>query len=112
MVEFSSVRKVVAAKQHICEECHQPIVKGERHDYLAFKYDGDFNTIRSHAECTEARVTYMRDNDIDEAGFLIDEWENAGEPLENMGFPSIVEARLRQTESDRAARQAAQAVKS
>ncbi|WP_160119913.1 hypothetical protein [Rhodovarius lipocyclicus] len=111
MGEFSSVRTVTAAKQHVCEECRQPILKGERHHYLAFKYDGDFNTLRSHVECSEARVAYMRDNDIDEAGFLIDEWESSGEPMENMGFPPIVEARLRQTEADRAARQAAQAVK-
>lgn len=51
---FNSTRAtVVAAKQHICDQCGKPIQKGTIHSYTAGKYDGDFYTAREHNDCRE-----------------------------------------------------------
>lgn len=53
MPEFHRQENVAAAKQHKCEWCFEPILKGEVHSYNVGKVDGDFYAYRLHDECIE-----------------------------------------------------------
>lgn len=103
MVEFISFRNVAAAKQHVCEQCRKPILKGERHLYVATKFDGYFSAYREHFECRAAWCELnfdLRDYPPgDGAPFLIDDgdieagekdWMREKHPLvaERMGWSS------------------------
>lgn len=50
---FSTTRTIVAAKQHVCDQCRKPIHKGDTHNYVVGKVDGDFYTAREHVDCCE-----------------------------------------------------------
>ena len=51
--EFSDRRWVVARKAHSCSECKAQIATGERHEVVAYKYDGVFGSDRWCAACRE-----------------------------------------------------------
>lgn len=41
-------------KVHMCEWCSNPIPKGEKAEYRAYIFEGDFNSSYQHPECFEA----------------------------------------------------------
>lgn len=54
---------VAARKEHQCEDCDSPIVKGEKHIRIGALYDG-WTTFRVHVECMawrRAHQAWMRE---------------------------------------------------
>ena len=49
-----------AAKQHVCDQCGQPIHVGERHKAEAMVWEGEFQVYRSHLDCDRAAASYHR----------------------------------------------------
>ena len=47
-------REVTCRKNHSCEWCAQPIKAGEKAQYRAYVFDGEFTTGWQHPECYEA----------------------------------------------------------
>jgi hypothetical protein len=56
--DFHSTRTVKAAKPHQCTECRAPIERGEHHEVVAGKWDGEFITYRTCLACVEIRTTF------------------------------------------------------
>jgi hypothetical protein len=52
-VEFVDTRVVAARKPHKCSECGGAIVKGERHQVRAYKFEGEFYAERVCDPCRE-----------------------------------------------------------
>lgn len=78
-VEFFNMTTRRAAKAHKCSQCGGWIEKGEQHNYIAMKFDGDMCAYREHFECRAAwdELNFgIRNVDYDEgAPFLRDdEW--------------------------------------
>lgn len=42
-----------AAKQHRCDWCNEPILKGEKYRYNAGIFEGDFSVTKFHPECVK-----------------------------------------------------------
>jgi len=40
-------------KGYPCDWCSERILKGEKHHYRSYVWDGDFNTSRTHNECDD-----------------------------------------------------------
>lgn len=59
--DFYSHSEPVARKQHVCCECHAPILPGEKHFSYRGKWDGYMMTGRQHLLCMKACM-YIRDN--------------------------------------------------
>ena len=51
MGDFGEVRHPVAAKEHRCEWCGEPIPKGEKHAHFVGKWENEFQNWRMHYEC-------------------------------------------------------------
>ena len=49
--QFSSVRVRKARKTHTCEECREPILKGQRYNYVTGVYDGSWSDGRTCLPC-------------------------------------------------------------
>ncbi len=47
-------KPVTTRKKHCCEWCGQAIEKGEKAQYRAYVFDGDFNSAWQHPDCFEA----------------------------------------------------------
>ncbi len=43
----------ICRKEHLCEWCNEKIEIGEKADYRAYVFDGDFNNGYMHMECLE-----------------------------------------------------------
>lgn len=57
-VDFFNVRTVKARKPHACTHCAGTIEAGESHTYVAFKFEGAFDTERVCAPCHEASTEF------------------------------------------------------
>lgn len=55
---------VITKKPHNCEWCGTRINAGERANYRAYTFDGDFMSGHMHPECHEAMRTYPDQNDL------------------------------------------------
>ncbi len=67
-----------ARKEHLCHECHDPIVRGSRYEHASTLYDGSWSTfktcltcveIRDHFDCGEGYVYGQLWSDIEENFF-------------------------------------------
>lgn len=50
-----------AAKDHACEECRRIIKRGERYEYVAGRWEDDFNTFKTCAHCVGARSWLLKE---------------------------------------------------
>lgn len=92
-----------ARKAHQCFDCQRDIVKGQPHEWVTLKADGDIYTLRQHIDCCAAADHYRRFHKIsfwDDEGFppLWEMIHDAGEFEIDCGmlrgrFPHVV-ARL------------------
>jgi len=57
-VEFFNKAHHVAAKEHRCHECRQPIPIGTVYEYVSGKFDGDFWTQKTCLICAEIADTF------------------------------------------------------
>jgi len=57
--EFVSETFVKAAKTHRCCECGDEIKKGERHQVVKGKWDGDFSQFRTCVTCVNVRKSLL-----------------------------------------------------
>lgn len=80
--EFTSDSEPVARKQHICSECGEPILKGERHFYQAGKFDGEFYQWRVHKDCLALCKKMHDDNGFD--------WYDGIQPLSEYDPPEVL----------------------
>ena len=60
-LEFSNSTRQTARKEHVCDLCNRKISIGEKYDYCAGKFDGDFFVSKLHTECSEVINLVMRD---------------------------------------------------
>src|SRR5687768_5642766 len=51
--QFYTEREVTARKDHQCYECCEPIRKGEKHQLVTGRWEGEFTTYRFCAPCWE-----------------------------------------------------------
>jgi hypothetical protein len=63
-MEFFREGTVSSRKERQCDACGTMIDPGERHTYMAAKYDGQFYTMRNHAECREAECALAKLHDL------------------------------------------------
>lgn len=54
VIDFGTHRWPVAAKNHHCEWCGEPITKGTPHYYFTGVWKGEWQNWRMHTECHEA----------------------------------------------------------
>lgn len=52
--ELIETTSPIARKEHKCEWCGEPILKGEKHHRETGKFDGNFTSYRMHLECRDA----------------------------------------------------------
>lgn len=60
-VEFSCFTTPVARKTHRCHECGLPIQVGEKHQHVAYSFDGRFYSERRCLSCVEAMAEFEYD---------------------------------------------------
>lgn len=41
--------------QHICEECGEPILPGQKYEYVFGKWEGEVSTFKTHMACAAIR---------------------------------------------------------
>ena len=51
----------VARKPTRCVECRRPIVAGQRYEFVSGKWDGEWSTYKTCAECVEIRLAFACD---------------------------------------------------
>jgi hypothetical protein len=61
-----------ARKTYNCEWCNQWILKGEKHHYRFYEFNGDKNEGRMHNECWDDMET--RNNDDLSEGWMPGDW--------------------------------------
>jgi hypothetical protein len=71
--EFFDVRVITARKHHNCSECFRPIVPGQRYEYAAGKWDGEFHGIKTCLICAEIAEAFYCDGRLYGGSQL---WEN------------------------------------
>ena len=59
-------RSKVARKQHDCDYCHNPIMKGEEYDYQKNIFDGEFYEWHTHLACSRVAAAIWDYCDPDE----------------------------------------------
>lgn len=74
MLDFETIKKPVAAKQHKCSLCGGIIKQGEKYLYRAAKYDGEFFTEHLHFDCAEVINEYCSTVDNEYSQDDIAEW--------------------------------------
>lgn len=52
---FETKRHYTAKKNHVCNECNRVIATGERYEYIAAKYDGEFYSVKTCFDCVSMR---------------------------------------------------------
>lgn len=57
--EFSSRRICVARKAHKCTECRGPIQPGEKYEYVAGRWEGEFCDFHTCERCVDLRQWVM-----------------------------------------------------
>jgi hypothetical protein len=75
-VEFWNRREVTARKPHRCTECKCEIAIGERHEVVAYKFEGEFKSDRVCLPCREAATEFeyhIMGGDL--WGMLCEEWD-------------------------------------
>lgn len=74
--EFISERIVTAKKKHCCHECGCIINPGEKYEYVAGVWDGDFDVWKTCLPCATIRKDFM------ECGWIYGElWQDLYEQL-------------------------------
>lgn len=59
--QFYNEKLVTARKAHVCYECQEPIAKGQQHERVTGKWDGDIRTYRFCAGCWEILHEFSED---------------------------------------------------
>lgn len=83
--EFSHTAIVSARKEHECSECAMTIGKGERHEKVTGKFEGDFFTVRTCLFCAEVRDVFSCGESYALGGQL---WED----MRGIAFPKLTTA--------------------
>lgn len=78
---LSTFKKVKAAKDHVCCECHGIIRKGEVHEFWKSLYDGEWGTCRTCPDCRVVICELTRLLGDGHCGWLS---EGMGEQLEDL----------------------------
>jgi hypothetical protein len=60
-VQVFSETQPVARKQHQCEQCLRPILKGERYNYYRGLFEGTFFVSHDHLDCRAASIDYAHE---------------------------------------------------
>ena len=94
-----------ARKEHVCDECREPIAKGEQHRYITSLYDGHWGTYRmcllcdeigDHFSCGRGRIMQTLWNDLEENFFP---YMSAGGPCMHGLSPAakqkLIDARMK-----------------
>ena len=53
---MGEIRVCRGRKPYRCEWCGEHIEKGETHQHVSTRYDGDFQCYRMHLECADAQA--------------------------------------------------------
>lgn len=56
--EFYNSRICRAKKSHKCGECRREIISGQEYEYASGKFDNDFFTFKTCADCTSIRDAF------------------------------------------------------
>ena len=56
--DFFNETHVVAKKDHVCCECGRNIKSGERYEYIAGKWDGEFQVFKTCKQCEQIRKDF------------------------------------------------------
>ena len=54
--DFSDERYVIASKVHICCECKDAIQRGDLHQVIAYRFEGEFGADRTCLFCVDERA--------------------------------------------------------
>jgi hypothetical protein len=57
-VEFHDTTTPTARKDYVCDECREPICKGDKYQKTAFKFEGKLGVDRLCASCAEAKAEF------------------------------------------------------
>ncbi len=57
-VEFYSTTTPKARKPHICDECREPIAKGDTYQRTVYKFEGALGVDRLCASCAESKAEF------------------------------------------------------
>lgn len=97
MTDFHNCKSVSAAKAHRCENCRQPIEKGEQHVYSIGRMDGDFYSYRTHEDCHAAIMDAVEANNGEPVQFMCDDavddawlWADHPSVARRLGLPEPV----------------------
>lgn len=66
MSDFGGGGSIKARKQHYCEWCSEPIVKGEIHYQFKGIWEGEWQNWRMHTECSDAHDRETEGGEIHE----------------------------------------------
>lgn len=61
MLEFSRTEQRKARKDHKCDVCGKPILKGREYVFVSQKYDGEINTFHQHIHCDAVAAAYTEE---------------------------------------------------
>ncbi len=76
MLEFSRTEQRKARKDHKCDVCGKPILKGREYVFVSQKYDGEINTFHQHIHCDALLEAYLASDWYDGDEYSLDEvWE-------------------------------------
>lgn len=57
-VEFHNTTTPVARKEHVCDECSEPIHKGDKYQKTAYKFEGRLGVDRLCGSCAESKAEF------------------------------------------------------
>ena len=73
-VKFAQRKEVVARKEHQCEWCPDPIVRGEKYMFMSMLYDGSFMIEKTHLDCEKVMQEHLnqlyKEGGIDAVDFV------------------------------------------
>ena len=70
--EFYILKMVQARKDHVCHECVRTISRGELHESVSAKWDGEVQRVRTCAHCLRIRSAFVDLNGLYVHGVLSD----------------------------------------
>lgn len=76
MIEFSRTEQRKARKDHKCDVCGKPILKGCEYIFCSQKYDGEIHTFHQHIHCDALLDAFVTshdgsDYDLDEVWYWL-----------------------------------------
>lgn len=73
MLEFDRNEQRTARRNHICQLCRKPILRGNEYIYESQKYDGKINTYKRHIHCDALLDAFLKSDWFDGQEYTDDE---------------------------------------